>query len=157
MAANLHAQRPGHGYDNPVRYLFRSSGGIIAYLISIGMPLSILAFAALGRRGATLGAQSAHAQPCQLIRQFVFATILAVFMSAFSGMCFLETERIWVFFTPAMAIAAAYELNQREQSEGRHVISGVLLAMLTFACCYELTFQHHLWALNHERARTTSE
>ena len=130
MASAMHLKDPGHGFDDPIRYLLRSTGGIIAYLISTSFAVAILGIAAAKR--------------APMNRAFVLATLLGILFSGFSGMSFLETERIWVMFTPALAVAAAVELEQREQREGKWTILGVILFALVFSCAWELVFRHHL-------------
>src|SRR5436853_6824575 len=68
MASALHLKDPGHGFDDPIRYLFRSTGGIIAYLISTSFAVAILAIAAVRRDGT---------QP-PLSRAFVLGTLLGL-------------------------------------------------------------------------------
>jgi len=134
MASAMHLKETGHGFDDPIRYLFRSTGGIIAYLISTSFAIAILPIAA---------ARRSSDQP-PLARVFVSATLLGILLAGFSGMSFLETERIWVMFTPALAVAAGAELERREQREGKWIAFGVILFALTFSCAYELVFRHHL-------------
>jgi len=49
MASAMHLKETGHGFDDPIRYLFRSTGGIIAYLISTSFAIAILPIAAARR------------------------------------------------------------------------------------------------------------
>ena len=140
-ASAQHAIRPGHGYDNPWRYLFRSTGGIFAYFISTGFALSALFFASLPKRG-----QVHFLAPSPWPRRFTLALLIGLLLSAFSGMSFLETERIWLFFTPLVAISAATELHRREQQAAspHWFITAIFALMLSFACLFELAFQHHM-------------
>jgi hypothetical protein len=135
MASAMHLKSPGHGFDDPVRYLFRSTGGILAYLISTSFALAILPIPAAQR----------HDNQPGLRRAFVLGTLLGILLAGFSGMSFLETERIWLIFTPALAVAAGAELERRER-EDKWATVGVLLFALTFSCAYELVFRHHLSA-----------
>ena len=134
MASAMHLKDPGHGFDTPVRYLFRSTGGIIAYLVSTSFAIAILAIAAAFR--------GENQSP--LWRALVLGSLMGILLSGFSGMSFLETERIWLIFTPALAVLAGAELEGREQREGKMVAVGVVLFALTFSCAYELVFRHHL-------------
>jgi hypothetical protein len=138
MARKMHIKRPGHGYDNIWRYLFRSTGGILAYLLSAGFALSVMAIAAMGRRK-----QVSEKSP--LAGAFILGTLLGMLVSGFSGMSFMETERIWIFFAPPLAILGGIELARRREIEGRHAVTGIVLLALTFGCVYELCFQHYLW------------
>jgi len=140
MGSAMHLKDPGHGFDDPIRYLFRSTGGIIAYLISTSFALAILGIAA---------AKGSADQP-RLLRAFVLGSLLGILLAGFSGMSFLETERIWLIFTPALAVLAGVELEKCEQREGRWAVVGVILFALTFGCAYELVFRHHLSGLGHQ-------
>jgi hypothetical protein len=135
MAQQMHLQRPGHGFDHPLRYLFRSTGGIIAYLISTSLAIPLLAIAAIARR---------HDED-RLRRAFTIGTLLGLLLSGFSGMSFLETERIWLIFTPALAVIAAAEMERRQHLEGHPLAAAVVLAALTFSCGYEIISRHHTW------------
>ena len=42
-------------------------------------------------------------------RSFFIATVATVLIAGFSGLFYVETERIWIFLTPAFALAAGYE------------------------------------------------
>jgi len=79
-----------------------------------------------------------------LWRAFYWGTLLGILGSAFSGMTFLETERIWLIFTPGLAVPAGAELEERSQREGRWVAVGVIAFALTFSCAYEIMIRHHL-------------
>jgi hypothetical protein len=147
-ASNTHLDRNGHGFDDPVRYLFRSTGGILAYLLSAGFPLSILALSC-GMGGPPMlfsrrmgGPPMPQDNP--LLRALVYGTLLAILLSGFSGMSFLETERIWLFFTPALALLAGQELHRRTAREGPPLLVATLALALTLSCVYELSFRHHL-------------
>jgi hypothetical protein len=169
-------QQGNEGFDDPMRWWLRSTGNIIAYLISI-VPLSILAVAAVWRswsanaEGADLpangarvpvAAQSAapvdYAAPATpraplamtpekhaiaLTRSIFTATVLTVLIAGFSGLFYVETERIWIFLTPAFALAAGYELRRRAEHEGRALIYAVLFLVIAISCTQEFFFQHY--------------
>ena len=135
--SRLHLTQSGSGFDHPVRYLFRSTGGIIAFLIAVGFPISVLACAALRGRARA-------AEPRALLRPFFRAAALAVVLAGFSGMSFLETERIWLFFVPPLAVLAGWELCRRSEIEGRWVFAGTILIALVFSCTYKLYFEHSM-------------
>jgi hypothetical protein len=84
-------------FDNFYRYLIRSSGNLLAYSIGSGVIVFILAFRL--RRNSN--------DNKSIIQLFQFAFILTIIFMSFSGLFFLETERIWLCFVPPMAIAAS--------------------------------------------------
>jgi hypothetical protein len=49
-----------------------------------------------------------------------------------------------VIFTPALAVLAGAELEERSGREGKWVAVGVVLFALTFSCAYEMVIRHHL-------------
>jgi len=165
-------QQGNEGFDSAMRWWLRSTGNIIAYTLSI-VPLSILALAAVWRSCFTrpeaggaqrdaappVDGQSAspldYAQPATTIamtrdddqralwRSLFTATIATVLIAGFSGLFYVETERIWIFLTPPFALAAGYELTRRAQREGRTLIYVVLFLVIAISCTQEFFFQHY--------------
>jgi hypothetical protein len=137
LVACFHAAVRGHqeqqgngGFDDARRYLLRSTGNVIAYLTS-AVPLCILAFAAVASKQAT-----------RWQRSLFIAVVATIFIAGFSGLFYLETERIWVFMTPALALAAGYEAARRAQSESPRFVSTLLLLVFLISCTQEFFFQH---------------
>jgi hypothetical protein len=130
----MHLKNPGHGFDHPLRYLFRATGGILAYLVSTSMVIPILAIAAIKRTD----------NDPPLRRAFTVAAILGLLAAGFSGMSYFETERLWLIFTPALAIVAGAQLEQRSTREGHWLAPGAILMALTFSISYEWVIRHHL-------------
>jgi hypothetical protein len=87
-------------FDMLSRYGLRSTGNLFAYLSSLGPVTGLLAAVGL--------AKSSRQNP--LVLALAIATLGALLFASFSTLFFLETERIWVFFTPLMAIVAAFGL-----------------------------------------------
>jgi hypothetical protein len=127
-------QQMGGAYDNPVRYLIRSSGNIIAYLVFI-FPLGVLAVAGVA------SAWRERARP--VLRAVAPAAGLTILIAGFSGQFFLETERIWIFMTPALAVAAGAELARRTHVEGERIARGVLVIAIAFSCFQEIVWMHY--------------
>ena len=165
-------QQGNEGFDSAMRWWLRSTGNIIAYTLSI-VPLSILAVAALWRAwsaeppadrsgpdptpadGAPPAATLDYAQPATVVaptreeeeramrRALFTATITTVLIAGFSGLFYVETERIWIFLTPPFALAAGYELSRRAQREGRALIYVVIFLVIAISCTQEFFFQHY--------------
>ncbi len=74
---------------------------------------------------------------------YVLATILSVFVAGFSGLFFMETERIWLFFTPMLALVAGYGLGSREHVNPSTPLFIVASAIIV-ASGQELIFRHYL-------------
>jgi hypothetical protein len=128
------AQQGNEGFDDVRRWLLRSTGNILAYVFSI-VPLSILAVSAVRR--AKLPAASTQADAYRIARSLFAAAVATVLIAGFSGLFYVETERIWIFLTPVFALAAGYELSRRATPEGQRIIHVVLLMVLIISCTQE--------------------
>ena len=122
-----HAQQMDGGFDAPPRWVIRSFANLLAYLLSAA-PITLLA-------GATLW-RAARAGSRDLADVLAKAAGAAILLAAFSGSFFLETERIWLFYTPALAVIAGCEVKGR-------AVRDVVLLSLILACGAELTFMHY--------------
>ena len=130
-----HEQQGNEGFDDPARYLLRSTGNIIAYLLST-VPLCVLAISAL-RRDADEPSDS------HLVRIVFWSLAVTIVIAGFSGLFYLETERIWIFFTPLLALAAGYEADRRSAREGLGLTFALLLLVLAISCTQEFLFMHY--------------
>jgi hypothetical protein len=131
-------QQGNEGFDSAMRWWLRSTGNLIAYTLSI-VPLSILALGA----AAWLVSAKPQAEGERVQRSLFVATIATVLIAGFSGLFYVETERIWIFLTPPFALAAGYELTRRAQREGRALIYVVLFLVIAISCTQEFFFQHY--------------
>jgi len=132
------SQQGNEGFDDPMRWWLRSSGNIIAYTLSI-VPLSILAISA----AVWLVFAKPQADGERIKRSVFVATVATVLIAAFSGLFYVETERIWIFLTPPFALAAGYELTRRARREGPAMIYVVLFLVIAIGCTQEFFFQHY--------------
>ena len=66
----------------------------------------------------------------------------AILFAGFSGGFHGETERVWLFFTPILAVVAGYEWQRRSEREGRGLIVGVIVLVLLGNCAQELFYKH---------------
>ena len=124
-------------YDDLSRYLYRSTGNVIAYSFFAGF--AIVGLAGLAgcdalRRGKVSGG---------LAGTYALAAILSVIVAGFSGLFFMETERIWLFFTPMLALVAGYGLGSRGHAKPSLPLFVVASALIV-ACGQELIFRHYL-------------
>ena len=121
-------------FDTPARYLLRSSGNLIAYLLFTG-----IVPAALAASGVLCLARAPHAA-----RGFLLGGAVTLIAAACSGLFFMETERIWVFFTPWLALAAAWGLYAGSDGGQRRTLTGVLLlTALLSTGVQEICFRHY--------------
>jgi len=122
------------GFDDGWRYAIRTSGALLAYFIGAGFPLAVL-----GCHAARKLRKDKHAEPWT--RSFAIAFILTLGVAACSGLFFLETERVWLFFTPGLALLAGKTLGEGTQVGVRTFI--VLFAVL-LGLGQEIFFNHFL-------------
>lgn len=127
-----------NGFDSNARYLLRSTGAILAYLTVAGFPQSFLMTSALVR-----GFKEKPFQSWNGI--FTLAVVSGLLISGFCGAFFLETERIWIFFTPALVIIAGGEVCKYYQKENWGRIVAILTGSLIVAFCYEIYFRPFSW------------
>ena len=131
QAARLHhLQAASNGFDNFDRWFFRSSCNLLAFLL-INLPLLALFVATLLLWRRT----DRH----DLGRMFCPAVTIMVFIAAGCGSFYAETERIWMLFLPAIALAAGTELAREDR--GADVRRAVAL-MTLFVVLQELIFIH---------------
>ena len=76
-------------------------------------------------------------------RALFIALLATVLLAGFSGLFYVETERIWIFLTPVFALAAGTELARRASAEGPRVVHLILLLVLLISCTQEFLFQHY--------------
>jgi hypothetical protein len=131
--AAVRGHHAGEGFDDASRWLLRSTGNVIAYLVSIA-PLFILGLS------AALRGKDGLRSPRGVLFLALLATVL---IAAFSGLFYVETERIWIFLTPVFALAAGWELSRRARIEGPDLLSTVFLLVLLIGCTQEWLFMHY--------------
>ena len=114
------------------RWLLRGAGNAIAPLVG-HLPLTVTALLGLAwpdgwRRRAMATLAGA-------------ASVAVVLYASFDGTFVLETERIWMFFLPALALPAGAWLADRDAGDSRGAAAGVILLSLALA-----TAQEFLWS-----------
>lgn len=121
-------------FDTPVRYLLRSTGNILAYSIYSGIVLASLAIA--GYFNLSKAALD--------LRIFITACLASLLAAGFAGLFFMETERIWVFFTPFLAISAGWGILSYSNSNNRLDIAKLLvITNLLTTSVQEVCFKHY--------------
>jgi hypothetical protein len=137
-AMRNNSEQMSNGFDNLFRYLLRSTGAILVYLTAAGFPQSFLAFRAMFnaikvKEGRSWQEVLAVGMPICLL------------LSAFSGSFFLETERIWLFFTPFLVISAGVEGETLHRKSGFRPVAALLACSLIMAAGYELLHRPFSW------------
>lgn len=79
-------------FDNPIRFLFRSTGNALEFCLGVGFPLLLLF------RSADM------LQPP--IRQLKNAFLFTIAIASCCGLFFMETDRVWFFFIPLVILVA---------------------------------------------------
>ena len=128
---------PG-GFDNSLRYLFRATGAILVYLTVVGFPQSFLTI-----RASVAAIQEKNLGNWQSL--LAIGVCVCLLVSGFSGLFFLETERIWLFFTPMIAIAAAGEAERIYRRRGFGAVAAMLICCQLLAIVYELYLRSFTW------------
>ena len=111
----------GTGYETVGRYLNLSIANLSAFLIGVGVPLTILWF-------------NGTVKSIQLSRDlFPFSYLVTLVIITFSTLYTMEVERIWIFMAPFIVIPAAKYLHSRNNiSDLRWIISLMVLQLLLF-------------------------
>ncbi|MBI2378034.1 MAG: hypothetical protein HYV07_28795 [Deltaproteobacteria bacterium] len=116
-----------------VRWFLRATANVLAYLLSLGFPI-VTFVATLLWRARAVGEKS------WVLGATFFAGLI---LAALSGVYYLETERIWIFFTPFAVIAAASALESIASFEASRAPFFVLAATAIFAALQELYYKHY--------------
>lgn len=83
-------------FDGPARFLFRSTGNVLAFLLMMG-PAAVIFFLDGWRR--------TRGQPVRHL--FAWAVAGTLVFAAVSGLFYLETERVWLFLVPLFLAVSA--------------------------------------------------
>lgn len=124
-------------FPNAPAFALRVAGGFLAYAVSVG-PLIVLAFGSMAslRRRAAAG----------WLPVFCFSMIAGFVLGGLSGRSYLETERIFMLYSPLLAVPAGWELARRVREEGRSALLASTAIALGLALVYGLFIQHHFAA-----------
>ena len=111
----------GTGYETIGRYLHLSIANLLAFLIGVGVPL-------------TISWLYGTVESIQLSRGlFPCSYVVALVIITFSTLYTMEVERIWIFMAPFIVIPAAKYLHSRSNiSDLRWIISLMVLQLLLF-------------------------
>ncbi|MFZ5573128.1 MAG: hypothetical protein ACOZF0_22225 [Thermodesulfobacteriota bacterium] len=127
-----------HPFESITYYLLRSTGNLLAFFFVIGAP--VLTLCAIGTRYLPGRTGSS------LFSIFWLSTLGSLLVAGFSELFILETERIWIFFTPALTLMAGHTLDRILPADETASVAGVLACSLIPSMVLELFFRSHLAA-----------
>ncbi len=129
--ANNSKQADYHAFDSLSRYLLRSTGNVIAYLVgSLGIATTVLLF--FIKKSPKTKNEAIWATAA--ISTLIFTTFCTLFIG--------ETERIWLYFTPLLTLSAAITLTNWQKKYEFPFIAIFLAGNLLYALGWELFFVH---------------
>lgn len=105
---NIKASVSDTSQNTLITYLITSSGNLLAYAGSLGMPLLGMLFYQL---------KPGNRKNNSLLNTLLIALVASIFLLSFSNRFILETERVWLFFTPLFVLAAAPTLKEYFEEE----------------------------------------
>lgn len=117
------AQQESDPFRPAYMWWLRSSGNLLAYAFSAAVALGATVSALL--RGPRLN----------ITGVWLIAGVLTILVSSFGGLFWLETERIWIFFTPLLAIGAAHASRNERQAQ-----FGLILFATALLLTWEVAF-----------------
>nr|MBK9652619.1 hypothetical protein [Bacteroidota bacterium] len=114
-----------NGWDNIWRYLLRSTGNYFGLCIGAGIVLLFL-----------------YCKPNinEKSRNIFYATNATILFGCFSGLFFMETERVFVCLIPLIVMSAVFNIENISAKQKAIII----IASLTFSVLQELFLQHYL-------------
>lgn len=104
-------------FDSVTRYLFRSTGNFLNFMLGGGL---LMVFIFIKSKN-------------HLINQFRVTLLITLLLLSFSGLFFMETDRVWYFFYPILALIAADFLAEISLL-GRQIL-------LVFSAIYTILFE----------------
>lgn len=127
------------GYDSMLRYLYRSTGNLIAWLLGIGFTASVFGILTGSNILRLIRGNNRQAAT------YSAAVLGVVFLAAFSTLFFLETERIWLFFVPPWMVVAAMTIGEVSEKHRGYLLKSLLIFSILLATGQELIFQPFTW------------
>lgn len=133
--ANNRESMGTNGYDSLPRYLLRSSGNLIAYIISLGVINAGLFLLYIFRKDNSGN---------EFSKSFAISIAFTLLIASFSGLFFFETERIWTFLIPLIAVVTGTQLyGLFETAENNKSLLTILFAFL-ISIAQQLHFYHYV-------------
>ncbi len=126
-----------HAFDSFPRYLLRSTGNILAYLMgSLGIFItSLIIFIKKSLKNDAINEKSTI---------FALTSIIILVLASFSTLFVGETERIWLYFTPFLCLSAAITLKNWKKIYGLELTYLIIFLNLLYSVFLEIFFVHAL-------------
>jgi hypothetical protein len=114
-----------NGWDNVWRYLLRSTGNYFGLCVGAGIVLLIL-----------------YSKPNMNIKShnLFYTTNAVILFGCFSGLFFMETERVFVCLIPLIVMSASFIIENISAKQKAIIV----IVALTFSVLQELFLQHYL-------------
>ena len=127
----------GTGYESPARYLHLSIANLFAFLIGVGIPLTLVwlrQVVAAVKTWRSVGQETTQRRLAWLLRHeridtFLIGFVITLLYFTFSTLFTMEVERIWIFMVPFFVIPVAKYLTARPLSDF-YWVAGILAAQL---------------------------
>ncbi len=114
-------------FDNPYRYIIRSTGNLLGFVAGSGViAFSLMLLIPLMGRSDRYTRASNSLLP--------MAGLLTIIAASFSGLFFMETERVWCCLVPVVSLAAAHSFHTFSGWER----DGVIISAIFTASVLEL-------------------
>ncbi len=115
----------GTGYESLGRYFHLSFANLFAFLIGIGIPVTVVWLRKLIK---TVGSSIRHRQTGN-DKNLALGYLITLLFFTFSTLFTMEVERIWIFMVPFLIIPVAKYLTERPRSDF-YWVSGMLVVQL---------------------------
>ena len=113
----------GTGYENLGRYFNISIANLFAFLIGVGIPLTTIWLHEI----ITEFRRIICSRKVDIYILGYFLTLLGI---SFSTLFTLEVERIWIFMTPFIVIAAAKHLSEKHEAHDFYAVASLLCVQI---------------------------
>lgn len=124
----------GSGFETIERYLHLSIANLLAFLIGVGIPITVVWVRQLFSSVRKLQQNSTSDNQRWILNleksdTFVIGFVITLFYFTFSSWFTMEVERIWIFMVPFFVIPVANYLTTRPRSD-LYWVAGILVAQL---------------------------
>ena len=125
----------GTGYESVSRYFHLSFANLFAFLIGVGLPITVVWLRQVTAAVKTLGQnirvprQPDNGTSPPPVDTFLIGFVITLLFFTFSTLFTMEVERIWIFMVPFFVIPVAKYLTARPLSDF-YWVAGILVAQL---------------------------
>lgn len=123
----------GTGYENPGRYFNIGTANLFAFLIGVGIPLTMIWL-------HEIIAEFRRIIHLRTVDTYILAYFLTLLGISFSTLFTLEVERIWIFMVPFIAIPAAKHLYEKHRSWEFYAVASLLCIQILLSEIFLYTY-----------------